>query len=375
MKLTIFGKHPIPQGGFNGVMSLFEALGFSKLGYEVTLAIPFVDKDEYKALITKNSISNLNELNKFGGKFDITPVFPDGENFNKCDILVYQSYFQKDHELFWNLCCERSRLRTKNFPKFVTSPYALREGHIIGQFSQFHLIACALQEDVLVLNSDTVFKKEFKDCYAYVPRGASPEFLHPGFKLGIPPSIGLDTPNGKDANAIKHYFSPIKRLKRDFPDLRVFSVGSKIDEIDSVAVPFGRFDRIYDHFFNQIHAYLAINYEFSPTHLTARVQKDLPEWRRKAIYEVQNIEAQMSGAVLLGHRSNLISELYESGQSGFNFSSYENEEEIYTTLKHIVTERHSLSRLARNFALQNFQWDHAIGKWSDAIQTKLSSMR
>ena len=373
MKLTIFGNHPIPQGGFNGVMSLFEALGFSKLGYEVTLAIPFGGKDQYQKLIEDNSISNLNDLNKFGGKFNIVPIFPDGENFENCDVLVYQSYFQKDFELFWDLCCKKSRFRTKNFPKFVTNPYALRENHIIGQFSQFDLVACALQEDVDILNSDTDFGKQFKDCYAYVPRGASPDLLHPGFKHGMPPSIGLDTPNGQDINAIKHYFEPLARLKDDFPDLRIFSMGKKINEIDSIAVPFGRFDRIYDDFFNRVHAYLTINYEFSPTHLAARVQKDLPSWRHKAIYEVQNIEAQMSGAILVGHRNNLIAELYDVGRSGFNFHSFENEDEIYKLLKYILNERHTLSRLARDFAMRNFQWDRAIKKWSDAIQLRMNS--
>ena len=373
MKLTIFGQHPIPQGGFNGVMSLFEAIYFSRLGYDVTLAIPFKDKDEYQELLQRNKIQSLNNLNKFNGRFEITPIFPDGENFNQCDVLIYQSYNQSHWQMFWGMCCKRSRLRTKNFPKFVTSPYDLNLGHVIGQFSQFHVVACALKEDVDMLDSDPNFKKQFQDSYAYVPRGASAEMLHPGYKAGLPPTIGLDMPNNEGVDAVKQYLEALERLRGDFPTLRVLTLGREL--MGAEKIPYGRFDHIYENFFNNIHAYLSINYEHSPSHLNARVQKEVYDWRKKAIYEVQNIEAQMSGAVLVGHRDNLISELYSPGISGFNYRDYDNSENIYQLLKYIIQNRICLGNEARKFALKNFEWGNAIGKWSEAIQRKMQTLK
>jgi len=373
MKLTIFGKHPIPQGGFNGVMSIFEAIEFSRLGYDVTLAIPFEDKNEHEELLARNKIRDLNELEKLGGYFDIKAVFPDGENFDECDILVYQSYFPKDHELFWDLCCTKSKLRTKNFPKFVTHPYAVQEDHIIGQFSQFHLVACALEEDYDLLRSNAAFSAQFKNSFAYVPRGASPELLHPGYKAGLPPTIGLDTPNNNDNAAVQHFIEPLNRLRSEIPELRVFTLGKEIEGISSQKIPFGRFDRIYENFFNQIHTYLTINYEHSPQHLQARVQKEMPSWSKKAIYEVQNIEAQMSGATIVGHRDNIISELYIPGETGFNFTAFDSPTEIYETLKHLIDKRLELAKQARAFAVERHNWSKCIRLWSNALQRRLTT--
>lgn len=374
MKLTIFGKHPVPQGGFNGVMSIFEAIGFGRSGFEVTLAIPFENEQEHALLLEKHRVSSLDEFPKFGAKFKIVPVFPDGTNFDQTDVLVYQSYFPKDHELFWGLCQERGRLLTKNFPKFVTNSESLREGHIVGQFKQFDLIACALREDVALLDGDTTFAREFAGAYAYVPRGASPEMLHPGFKAGLPPTIGMDTPNNNEPESVQHYFEAIERLRRDYPDLRVLSVGREIPGANAEKVPFGRFDGIYERFFNQIHTYLTINYEHSPQHLQARVQQEVASWRRKAIYEVQNIEAQMSGAPLVGHRDNIIAELYIPGKTGFNFQDFDDAEAIYKTIKFTLDNHGELSRASRDFAVRNFSWDRCIELWSKAIRDRFQTL-
>ena len=368
MKLSIFGRHPIPQGGFNGVMSLFEAIEFSRLGYDTTLLLPFLDHASFEDFLKQHKLASLNELSRFDGHFAIVPVFPDGENFEPCDVLVYQSYFPDDWHNFGALCRKKARIMTKNFPKFVPSPQHAFAPGVVGQFKQFDLVACALREDVAFLSSNLAFASEFGGRFIYSPRGASPQLLHPGYKPGLVPTIGLDVPNTPDMTAIQHYFEPIERLKHDYPDLRVLSIGREIPVPGAVKIPFGRFDRIFDRFFNQIHAYCTINYEHSPQHTQAEVQRQSADWRRKAIYEVQNIESQMSGACLIGHRDNLIAELYEPGLTGFNFAAFDNPTEIYRVLKYALDHRGSINAGARRFAVANFAWSHCIRLWSDGIQ-------
>jgi len=368
MKLSIFGRHPIPQGGFNGVMSLFEAIEFSRLGYETNLLLPFEDAAAFSLFLEKHKLQSLDDLPRFGGHFGIVPVFPDGENFDPCDVLVYQSYFPEDWEKFHAICRRQAKITTKNFPKFVPSAERLFQPNVIGQFKQFDLVACALREDVDLLSSHPEFASRFAGCFVYAPRGASPELLHPGYKAGLPPTIGLDVPNTPDMRALEHYFEPIEALKRDYPDLQVVSIGRDVPLRGATRIPFGRFDRIYEEFFNRIHLYCTINYEHSAPHLQASVQQEVPAWGRRAIYEVQNIECQMSGAPIIGHRDNIIAELYQPGRTGLNFSNFDDPAEIYRVLKYGLDNRFHLGESARAFAEANFSWSRCIGLWSDGIQ-------
>lgn len=368
MKLHVFGRHPIPQGGFNGVMSLFECIEFARLGYEVTLLLPFVTKESYEEFLQKHKIGSLDELDRYGARFDIRPVFPDGEGFSECDILIYQSYFVEDWIKFGALCRQYAKVTTKNFPKFVPSPDLVQTSAVLGQFGQFDFVACSLQEDVDLLQADPRVRAEYPARFAYVPRGASPSMLHPGYKSGLPPTIGLDVPNMPDMLAIQHYVRPIERLKAEFPDLKVMSIGRPVPIEGAIKVPFGRFDRIYEQFFNRVHVYCTINYEHSPPHLQAEVQKKNPLWKAKAIYEVQNIEAQMSGAALIGHRSNIIEELYRPGETGFNILDFGDEEQIYQVLRRALLDRAVNAVACRNYAIANYDWRHCVRLWSEGLQ-------
>lgn len=371
MKLAIFGRHPIPQGGFNGVMSLFEAIEFSRLGYNTSIYIPFYDDISYASFLDQHKLKSLDELDRFGGNFDIVPVFPDGRNFENADVIVYQSYNPKDWELFRHLCRSRTTLLTKNFPKFVPSVSALADDHVAGQFNQFDLVACALYEDYVLFQSDTKFVSQHGTSVAYVPRGACPVLLHPGYKRSLPPTIGLDVPNQPDPRALAHYEAAIARLRMEIPELRILSVGRDISECQSTRIPFGRFDRIYEDFFNMCHIYCTINYEFSPDHLKARVQTENRDWGKKAIYELQNVEAQMSGCAIVGHRSNIIDELYIPGETGFNFPNFDDAGSVYRLLRSLLEDRNDISRRARRFAVGKFTWTECITRWHNAIIEKV----
>jgi hypothetical protein len=371
VRLCIFGRHPIPQGGFNGVMSLFEAIGFSRLGYETSLLLPFADPDALHAFLDKHKLSSLDELPRFGGRFAIEAVYPDETTFPKCDVLVYQSYAGEDWERFGRLCRKSARLLTKNFPKFVAGPAI--DPSVRHQLETFDLLACALMEDVLLLQSIPEVLRDFPTSVAYVPRGASPEMLHAGYKFGLPPTLGFDVPNKPAIEPLQHFVEPVRRLRRDYPSLQIISIGREVPELGTRRVPFGRFDRIYDEFFNRVHLYCTINYAHSPDHTTASVQQRAPGWKARAIYEVQNIEAQMSGAVLVGHRDNLVSELYIPGVTGLNFIDFSDEAAIYLTLKHGLERWSAMAGGIREFAATRFDWFHCIKLWSDALQARLKA--
>lgn len=355
-------------------MSLFQALGFSRLGYETELLIPFKNISDLGSFLDKHKIRDLNELKKFNGNFLISPVFEGGNNFRPCDVLVYQSYVEEDWDKFLPICKANARLITKSFPKFVPSPASVLTREIMREFELFDVVACSLREDVDILGSVPDFTAQYPNSVVYSPRGASPTLLHPGFKASIPPTIGFDVPNCESMAAIEHYFEPIERLRFDFPDLRIYSIGRDTGIKGATMIPFGRFDEIYDRFFNQIHVYCSINYEHSPQHLQAAVQKRNPDWRHRGIYEVQNVECQMSGAVLIGHRKNLIDELYQPGRTGLNFADYRNADEIYRMLKYAIEHRHRLGAAARQFAMDNFDWRTCINLWSEGIQRKLATL-
>ena len=368
MKLAIFGKHPVPQGGFDGVMSLFEAIGFSRLGYDVSLLIAFPDSAAYDAVLARLGIEDLNALPKFGGRFDIVPVYPDGRGFQEVDVLIYQSCRPEDWDTYGALCQDHAGLLTKNFPKFVPDHDFERETSVIGQFANFDLIACALRSDLDIFRANPAFWHEHGHRLAHVPRGADPALLHAGYKTATAPIIGLDMPSGDDARAYMAYVGPIKRLRRDYPGLKVLTIGKTIPELESTAIPYGRFDRLYDRFFNLIWVYCTIDYRFSPAHLQAEIHKRDSGWGPRAVFEVQNIEAQMSGAPILGRRACMIDELYEPGVTGFNYRDQGSETQIYRTLSRIIADMAHYRTETRKWALRHFTWESCIARWHDAIQ-------
>ncbi|MFO1151916.1 MAG: hypothetical protein U1E62_26355 [Alsobacter sp.] len=373
MKIAIFGRHPIPQPGFMGVMSLYEAKYFSLFGHEVDLLIPFQDREALRAFLQKAGVSELDELDKFGGSFSIRPLFLGDGLPTRYDVCIYQSYDVNDWENYIRILRSGSRMMTKNFPKFVTGPGYASDQNVLNQFKAFDLVACALNDDIDELKANPAIFDTIAHKLAYVPRGADDTILTNAGKSPDRPRIGIDTPNSTDIRAISHYFDPIQRVKAKYPDLEVLLIGSTVTVDGYRNVPFGRFDNTYRNFFNQISCYLTVNYAFSAPHTRSAVQQQHPaDWRNRAIYEVQNIEAQMSGAPLVGHPSNLIAELYDRDVSGFEFDDFSNAEQIEGILTHILDNQSAVSAATRAFALSNFRWEDCIRRWEVAIVASLN---
>jgi glycosyltransferase involved in cell wall biosynthesis len=368
MRIGIIGRHPIPQPGFCGVLSLYEAIWFANMGDRVTLFLPFENRTQFAGFKVRHLLTSLDGLEKFGGNFAIEPVFLDDPKLPSQDVYIWQSTKANEWDVLSKFARENSSVLTKNFPKAIPAwPESLNKG-VIMMFRAYDYVALALREDLETLRGEPEFYDSVRHRVGYVPRGADPVLLHPGGKSGTRPVIGLDTPNTDDYRAIEHYHEPLNRLRARYPDLEVLSLGRPTGLSWSTTVRFGRFDRIYDAFFNRIWMYLTIDYGHSPQHIRARIQQLEPElWGRKAVYEVQNIEAQMSGAVLVGHPVNLIPELFEPDGTGILFSDFNDADEITSRLGGII-ERYPAHRdRARAWALERHTWERCIGLWREGL--------
>jgi glycosyltransferase involved in cell wall biosynthesis len=374
MRIGIFGRHPVPQPGFMGVMSLFEAKYFARLHNEVELLIPFHTEADLDKLLAANDVDSLNQLPKFDANFEIVPVFvgrPLGRD--RYDAIVYQSYDAEDWANFHPALRRHCRILTKSFPKFVPGTANVWHPDVEHQFKAFDLVACALRSDIEELQGDTDFWRKYGHKAAYVPRGADPTLLHPARKYGGRPTIGIDMPPC-DAGiaAIQHYEDAIHLLRQRVPDLRVLTLGQAIPDIGSECVSYGRFDHIYDRFFNEIWILLTMNYARSPNHVLADVQAMHPDgWKGRALYELQNVEAQMAGAVLFGHPANLIDELMQTGSTGFTYPDYNDAQDISDRLFDIISDYDTARGNARRWAERNFSWPHCIKLWHDALEAAL----
>jgi glycosyltransferase involved in cell wall biosynthesis len=372
----IFGRHPVPQPGFMGVMSLFEAIHFSRMGHYVELLIPFADNDSYMQFLKTNNLKNLNSLTKLHGHFSILPLLKHSSTPRNYDVIIFQSYDPSDVDDYFQQLRSQCTIITKNFPKFVPSAEFVWHESVESTLKTFDLVACALKDDVAEMRSDIEFWSTYSHKIAYVPRGAEPSLLHPARKLGSRPTIGIEIPLlVENMEAIQHYVEPIRRLQADNPELRVLTLGRfPHPEIKSEHIFYGQFDMIYEKFFNEIWLHLIMDYRKSSVHVSAPVQKLHPrDWSARAIYEVQNIEAQMAGCVIIGHVDNVILELVNLGTSCLLYKDYNDGDEIFSIMSAALEHFPRLSIESRRWAVENFTWESCMQKWADALRLVLST--
>ena len=367
MIVNIIGQHPIPQPGLDGVMSLYEAVWFSKLGDDVVLYIPFSSQarlDEFKGTKT----DDLDDLEKLGGDFRIEPLLYDGAALRPADVTVWQSRSREEWISLHQMAATRSRVVTKSFPKVVPQGLGRLHRDVAAQLSEFDFVALALREDLDALQARRSFYANWSHRLGYVPRGADPVLLHPGYKAGRKPVVAIDTPDSGDLRAIEHYYDPLQRLKSEFPDLEVMTLGRSSGLAWATTIPFGRFDEIYDQFFNRAWLYLTIDFRLSPLHLREAIhQLDPLNWAGRATYELQNIEAQMSGAVVVGNSANLIAEQFELGESAVYFADSDDADEVFDRIAGVIDGYDNHRSAARAWALRNHNWESCIATWRASV--------
>lgn len=356
------------QPGFNGVMSLYEAMWFSNFGHSVELLLPFHEQEMLQKLLSKHDLRSLDDLDRVGGDFAIRAVMAGEPVLGNFDVVIYQSYDAADWRAFAESCRRSAKILTKNFPKFVSGRGYEHDPSVVNQFKAFDFIACALQDDINDLMTCQRFYDQHKHQVAYVGRGADDVLLHPARKIGRNPVIGIDVPVGDDFRAVDQYRKALTVLRKRGMHPTVLTLGREIPDLGATRVPFARFDRIYDLFFNEIWIYCVINYAYSPAHVSAPVQQSHPRgWGARAVFEVQNVEAQMSGAALFGHQSNVIQELFDPGASGFLYPEFDDPEDIADRIEHIADHYEAIRTRSRQWALAHFRWSDCIRRWEQGL--------
>ena len=366
MRICIFGKHPAAKGGFEGVMSFYESYWLSNFGHNVDLVMPFASRQEYFDLLRDHGVNDLNSFVKFNSNFNVLPIFK-GERFPAMyDFGIWQSYTPWEHEEFLPRFRESCLFTTKNYPKFIPNENFREDQKVMNQFKAFDLVSVALLDDFNIIKNDTEFYEQYRYNVCYTPRGADPRILNPS-KKNLRPMIGIDAPTGRDIRSVKHIIESLRIVKEKIPDLEIVSLNRRYDILNSVKIPHGNFLKFYDNFINPIWIYMVINYEYSPSHVKARVQKENPKWSKKGIYEIQNIEVQMAGGCIVAHSDNIIDELYLKNKTGFNFDDYEDYENIAELIMKLIDNHERIKKDSREFAYNNFNWEYCIKRWEEAM--------
>jgi len=368
LKVVIIGQHPVIQPGFCGVMALNEARWLSQWGHEVELVIPFRKRAELDHIISLNEFEDLNELPKLGESFTIRPIFVEEiEDIEQCDVLIWQVTDHVVWDAYFKRFAARSRVVTKNFPK--TAP--VRDGLAArNMFSTFDYAAFALKEDVAVVAN---YKSDVypQERYGFVGRGADPELFHPGAKSEAP-FIAVDVPNTADDWAITHFVEPLKRLRVRHPDLKIVSLGRPVSIEGAMHLDFMPYDQLAEQFINPAWVYCFIDYAQSAPHVRGTIHKFEPLWRDRAIYEVQNVEAQMAGAVMCGYDRNIIDELYDPELSAtFPFPS--EADAIYDRLCWAIDNQQALAQRIRARTEPIHDWKLCISRWEAGLRTLVES--
>lgn len=364
MKVAIAGLHPLIQPGFCGVMSLFEAKWLSSWGHEVVLYIPFQEKAELKHILKAHKLRSLNDLPRAGGAFSIEPIFLDNpSDIAECDVLIWQLTSHEVWDTYLKRMASKARILTKNFPKLV-SPRSGEEA-VRNTFKAFDFVALALKEDEAAIRN--FGSSEIADHqYRFVGRGADPDLFNVNEKSPVP-FIAVDVPNTLDDCAIEHFFEPVERLRKEYPDLKVVSLGREIGIEGAECLPFMPYDEMARKFINPAWLYCVIDYAQSAPHVRGSIHKQEQTWKCKAIYEVQNVEAQMAGAVLCGYHQNIVDELVDRELSAtFEFPA--DADTVFQRMKWAIDNNLSLREKVRGRVENMHDWQACIARWEAGLQ-------
>lgn len=377
LSFSILGYHPVSMPGFNGVMSLYEAKWLSRFGHDVTVFHPFKDKDHLEEVLTKNKIRNLDDLPRYGGCFDIIPIFRCEPKLSGAyDIGIWQSYHQED-SVFNDSFYSSNMIRAKNIPKLIPFEDYTSNGYVCRALDKFDMTGISLRDDLELLRKNEAGWEKYQSKVFWSPRGADSELLHP-YEKSLHPTIAIDTPGTADGGepdkrSIIHLLKAIEIVRKTHPKLEVVARYNKAFEGFEISrLPFLRFDEFYKRFFNKSWIYATFNFEYSSAQTKARVQKENTFWRTRGVYELQNVEAQMAGACLLSHEDNIIPELYKKDVSALIYSDFNDVHGIAGMIVDAIDRQLFFARGAREFALKHHDWEACIRVWEEAFYRKMA---
>lgn len=354
MDIAILGHHPDLFPGFNALMTVNLAFGFSSCGHDVTVLLPNTDSHQQSAKLTSLAAS-AKDLDRFGSNFEVR-VISLGEDIGSYDLGIWQSYFAND-EAFFPEFRRASKVISKNFPRLLTGDVARDAKMLAGTANRFDIVGLALKSDVELAESLSHIIPDAVARSIYMPRGFREDWFYSPAISG-PPVLGIEKGVDADSSEYAYLIPVIQRLRQDFG--RIDVIGARLNDPAITTTTLGLLParEFYQKFLSPLWAYLMIDVNKSRQSMNV-----VDMGGRKVypgLYENQVVEAQLAGAAVVGHEDALPSELVASSNTGLRFSDFGDTSAIYGFLSHVIENRTAVVAEAKTWAKANHSVENMI---------------
>ncbi len=364
MKISIVGRHPSLEYGFNGVMSLNWLRGFFEHGCQVELLLPQLHLNNPTNLLARglNFFGRLDKLPRWGCDFDIRPISHGSDISKNTDVVVWQSYRPEEHSILKDIK-KNGFFVTKNVPRAFAGNAAgdLRKSNNLR--SEFNLVAFSLMSDF----QEAIKIAPESNQFAYVPRGFDTLMLD-GLKRDNIPTIGFDKAvKAEDggARAMSHIIQTAKSLNSLFPEIRYLSIRERVKEINSQRIPGLNFSDFYAQFVNRLWVYMPIDFMYS-VHKKGLVVNAQGETRYLGLYENQIVEVQLAGGLIVARRGDIPEELIMLPDVSI-VDSYDDIDAIVEIVAGHINNFQLRSETTQNKSIRNHSYSHSARLYLDAI--------
>ncbi|MGD8177150.1 hypothetical protein [Marinimicrobium sp. ARAG 43.8] len=310
MKIGVVGRHPDLEKGFNGVMSMLWAKGFSEAGYSITLYLPISEAHDPYVLLQKAGLSSFDELESWGVEIKVLDSLDSIEPGT--DVIIWQSYRPQEEHIRESLK-RKGYFLVKNPPRLFSGVKAKDERKALGLSKQYDLIAAALCSDV----GEGHEFPALSDKIAYVPRGFDLDKLVPD--KGSVPTIGMDKAvKGHEfgGRSVEHIVSVGMRLKANAENVEFLSLRDNIECLGSKRVPLLGYPDFYREFINKLWIYMPVDFDYSVHSKGKSVLFD-GSHRYVGLYENQVVETQLAGGLVISRRGDIPEELIMLPEESF----------------------------------------------------------
>lgn len=368
MKIAIFGHHPDLFPGFNSLMTANFSYGFACEGHEVHILLPETEMHPQSDRLQEQRLT-LDTLDRFGAPEVSIRIITLTSDIEKFDLIVWQSYFPED-EAYWPVVRKAARIVSKNFPRLLTGEAGRDTIELSNACQRFDLVGLALKEDFDLARVTPNVPEEALERCIYQPRGFREDWMKAMSDFDGAPVLGVERGVGERGPEYDYLRPVIQQLREVHPDLEV--IGARLDEpgITTRHVGFLPAREFYCQFIAPLWAYLMIDMNRSRQSINAVMRSGRRIY--PGLYENQVVEAQMAGAVVVGHKDSLPEELIASGRTGLRFESFCEAKKIVEFLDEAIRNKSEVALEAKTWARKNHSINNMINPVLSAIDTLAS---
>lgn len=361
MHITVIGRHPSLEYGFNGTMSLNWIRGFISQGCKVELLLPESSVHNPHRLCIEKGYKDFDQLPRWGANFNIRTINrPEDINSNS-DAVVWQTYRAEDNYILSKLC-NRNFILTKNPPRIFCGNQDIDVLKSKRLMRSFDLIALSLMQDKEFANRISAPD----DRFSYVPRGFDIDLLDGGGRDNI--CIGFDKPvkaGLNESNAINHILKLAEELSANFK-IKYLSMRQAVESIGSEKISNLRFDDYYNNFINKLWIYLPIDFKYS-VHNKGYYRAPGGDTMILGLYENQIIETQLAGGLVVARSGDIPREIVMMPEDSF-VQSYEDIDFLVKVIKNHLDNFKTRSEQTRKIARQKHNYINSAQIYLGALR-------